>query len=493
MGRRGDDFGGALNRRASRDRFDIGRPIVGSVYPTKGKGLGVQGEAQYLDVLDRWDKEARWQSWRKGMALAHSGLIGAAERFTLMEVDHRDAYSLTPKWITDKVLLAGFTSRHSPEGRWTVALLPRGSEISPKPVGSDQKEFWHEPPPELKLPRRRLLELTFKAASPKLGSLGLAINSALIGEVIEDSAISAGVIEPDAAASIGLLCVAVREDIGKAYFDAERYWTRYRTGDGRLVTQEIKVDHRDPLPMFRRDHHLTQAMRLSCNCPSHCGLVFTRLLPGAKLGTQGFYPQRSPGGLHAKFEGAFEPDPEGVRRRFHNLPWDRIPGHECKHCAAVRFALGAPMEEPNDMPSLMSDYWLSLRAMGRIEEIDAPMSSERFLEQLRLSLLSEEAFSRLDMVLLAAAIGDCLGVVPQRVEPAPIGVAPPSAAVTGVDRQNEQHAGINPLEDSAAVFGDWWVPPARSVVRGFEGPGVIRSSEAVRPLNAPDQIPALIP
>ena len=145
------------------------------------------------------------------------------------------------------------------------------------------------------------------------------------------------------------------------------------------------------------------------------------------------------------------------------------------------------------MPSLMSDYWQSLKAMGRIEEIDAPMSNERFVEQLRLSLLSEEAFSQLDALLLAAAVGDCLGVVPQRVQSAPITAGPPSRSVSGLPRQNEQHAMVNPLEDSAAEFGDWWVPVTANVVRGYTAPGVITSREMIKPLADPQGLSHLIP
>lgn len=491
------DFSGGLGRRQQRDRFDVGRPLQGSVYPRKGKGLGVQGEAQYLDVLDKWDKETNWQSWRKGMALAYSGLIGVAERFTAVTVEHRDSFANTPRWRRSTLLLAGFTSRESPEGRWTVAVQPRGTEITRFSLrGSTQREFWYSDPAMPEQAPLRLMELTYVDSSKPQPRGVMFLNRMLIGEVIEDTAIDPDRLEEDLSAGIGLLCVAVWEAMGRAYFDATRYWVRERTTDGRLITREVAVGPNDPLPTFRSDRHLTQATTLSCNCPSHLGLAFTRLLPGPALGSQDYFPQRAPSGLGGAQRDLGEGNPEGVRRRFHSLPWDRIPGRECKHCHAVRFALGAPMEEPSDMLSLMSDYWQSLKAMGQLEEMDAPMTNERFLEQLRLSLLSEQAFSQLDITLLAACIGDCIGIAPQRVELSRIQLAPAAAvrSFSGPLRQNEQHPTSDPREDFDAVFGDWWVGRGTATaILGFDGPGQPRNTRAVEPITDPSAVPLVIP
>jgi hypothetical protein len=418
-------------------------------------------------------------------------------------------------------MLAGLSSRESPEGRWKVEIQPRGTEITALPVGSNQKEFWYRFPDDPTRAPLRLLEVDFKAAS--LGqSVSLNINRMLIGEVVEDTATGPRQLEEDPTAGIGLLCVAVHEASGKAYFDASRFWRRERTDDGRLVTREVTVSPQEPIPMFRAERHLSQTTTVSCNCPSHLGLSFTKLLSGPPLGSQDLFPQRAPSGLGGPQRVPGEGSPEGLRRRFRTLPWDRIPGEECKHCHAVRWALGAPMAEPADMQSLASDYWNDLKVMARVEQMDAPMRDPRFLDDLRLSLLNEQAFSQLDVSLLAASVGDCVGVTPQRVEfiadqlqgtaqpPAaqPPAALPPAAApftavpqaagpraAMGVLRQNEQHPTRDPSEDVDAVFGDWWVGRGTATaVHGFDGPAKPRSTRAIEPLPpGSTELPSVIP
>jgi hypothetical protein len=488
VGRTGDDFSGGIGRRRSPDRFDVGKPFVGSVYPTKGKGVGVQGEAVYLDLLAKWDKDGQWQSWRKGMTLAQNFFIGAAERFTAVVVEHRDSFALTPTWRSSTLLLAVFTSVQSPDGRWTVAIQPRGTEVTTQPVGSNQREVWYQDPAAPEDPPLRLLELNFKAAT-QVSSLRapLQLNRMLIGEVVEDSALKNGSIEDDLTAGIGLLCMAVYESEGLAYFDATRFWRRDRTVDGRLVTREIKVSAQEAIPTFRSDHCLTQATTISCNCPSHLGLEFVRFRAGQSLGTQALFPQRSPSGLENPKRGEGEGVPEGLRRRFQPLRWDRIPGWECKHCHAVRWALGAPMEEPTDMQSLASDYWQDMKVMSQVEQMDSPMRDPRFLDDLQRSLLNEQAFSMLDVSLLAACVGDCVGIAPQRVDLASVQLKQTTGPVPlndlNVLRQNEQHPTSDPLEDHDAVFGDWWVGRGTATaVFGFDGPAKPRSNRAIEPL-----------
>ncbi|MCE2836705.1 MAG: hypothetical protein LW834_07055 [Cyanobium sp. 49614_E6] len=493
---RGDVLAGGLGRRPVADQLGKGIAFSGSVYPSKGKGYGVQGEAAYPDLLAKWDKDGHWQSWRKGMALAQAQLVGAAERFTAVRVEHRDSFATTQQWRTSTLLLAGFTSQESPEGRWTVAIQPRGTEITAQPVGAAQKEFWYRFEDEPGRAPLRLLELDFKATAARSVS-PLHFNRMLVGEVLEDTAISGQRLEDDLTAGIGLLCVAVHEAEGKVYFDATRFWRRERTTDGRLITREVPVAAGDPLPTFRPGRHLTQATTVSCNCPAHLGMSFVQLRSGPRLGSQDLFPQRAPSGLGGPQRSAGEGDPEGVRRRFRLLPWDRIPGAECKHCHAVRWALGAPMAEPSDMQSLASDYWNDMRVMGRIEEMDAPLSDPRFLDDLRLSLLNEQAFSMLDVTLLAACVGDCVGIVPQRVELSPVQLLGGRAAraAVGVLRLNEQHPTTDPIEDVDAVFGDWWVGRGTATeVLGFDGPSKPRSSRAIEPLPpGSTDLPTAIP
>ncbi|MCE2838046.1 MAG: hypothetical protein LW834_13980 [Cyanobium sp. 49614_E6] len=522
MARGGDRIGnlsgnlsGNIGRRPGRDRFDIAQPLNSSVYPRKGKGYGVQGEAAYPDLLDHWDKLASWQSWRKGMSLARSQLIGAAERWSAIEVLHRDSYAATPSWRSSQLLLAGFTSSQSPEGRWTVAIQPRGTEISRQPVGGNQREFFYHFPDEPERPPLRLLEVKANLVALTGGGLPLHFNRMLIGEVLEDSAINFRQLADDPTDGLGLLCVAVHEEQGLAYFDASRCWRRERTADGRLINREIQIPPDAPLPTFRPARHLTQALTLSCNCPSHLGLEFAALRSGERLGGQNLFPQRAPSGLGGPRRSSGEGSPEGVRRRFAELPWDRIPGRECKHCHAVRWALGVPMAEPSDMPSPDSNYWRELSAMAQLEDMAGPMNQPWFLERLRDNLLDEQALSMLDATLLAACVGDAVGIVPQRVPLIPVQVAaaaptpllipaagPLRAGATplpysnlGVLRINEQHPSSSPDEDLDAVFGDWWTGRGTATeVLAFDGPAQVHTAApAIRPLPPNTPLPRVLP
>lgn len=511
--RSGGDYGG----RRGGDRLDRGRSFSSSIYPRRGKGYGVQGEAAYPDLLDHWDRLAGWQCWRKGMGLARSQLIGAAERWTAVEVLHRDSYAAAPTWRHSALLLAGFTSRQSPEGRWTVAVQPRGTEITPEPVGEQQREFWYQFPDEPERPPLRLLEVRFQAALD--GSAALHFSRMLIGEVLEDSAISAQDLAEDPVDGVGLLCVAVHEDEGVVYFDASRLWRRERLRDGRLQLRQEAIPAEAPLPQFRPERHLTQALTISCNCPSHLGIEFAKLRAGEALGGQNLFPQRAPSGLSGPQRAAGEGMPEGVRRRFAELPWERIPGRECKHCHAVRWALGCPMAEPNDMPSPDSDYWRDLAVMARLEDAVGPMDQPWFLERLQANLLDEQALSMLDATLLAACVGDAVGVVPQRVplaavqlrngptpQSTPLITAPllasrhPSAAdvgasaALGVLRINEQHPSRDPQEDQDAVFGDWWIGRGTATeILAFDGPAQVVKGAAIRPLPGDVGLPRVLP
>lgn len=522
MGRGGDRIGnvsgniaGGIGQRPARDRFDIGRSFSGSVYPSKGKGLGVQGEAAYPDLLDHWDRLAGWQSWRKGMTLARSQLIGAAERWSAVAVLHRDSYAATPTWRTSHLLLAGFTSDQSPEGRWTVAIQPRGTEITAAAIGANQQEVFYRNPNQPDQPPLRLLVISTAAPAP-LGAAPLHFNRMLIGEVLEDSAINATTLADDLTDGLGLLCVAVHEAAGLIYFDASRCWRRERTADGRLLYREIAIAPDAPLPRFRPERHLTQALTVSCNCPSHLGLEFARLRAGEQLGGQNLFPQRAPSGLGGPRRTSGEGTPEGVRRRFAELPWDRIPGRECKHCHAVRWALGAPMAEPNDMPSPDSAYWRERSAMAQLEDITGPMDQPWFLERLRSNLLDEQALSMLDATLLAASVGDAVGIVPQRVPLIPVQLATGSSAYgavgpahsrlqpqqgpvpygsLGVLRLNEQHPTTTPEEDQDAVFGDWWTGRGTATdILAFDGPAQVHSgAPAITPLPPDATLPRVIP
>lgn len=507
MGRRGDNLLGGLGRSTSfaadlgrKDSFAHGRPQASGVYPRKGKGYGQTGEAAFPDLLRHYDANQRWSSWRAGLMLASDGLVGAAERFTAVRVKTQNPFDASAGFIETTTLLAGFSSPHSPEGRWMVTIRERGQLTATRNLnGVQQRHLWIDDPDDPKGERQKLvLELQFPME--RASELAAALN--LVGEVVEDSAEGSQTLEVDPTAAKGLLCMAVHVATARLYFDASRYWKRQYTADGRLVLTPFDVGPRDPAPTFRSWMFLTQATTLSCNCPAFIGASFARLRAGEKLGGQALFPQQVGSEEMPEVGTHVAASDEGVQRRFRSLGWGRVPEDGCKHCHAVRWALGNPVREPSDMLSLASEYWKSLKAMGQFEGFQPPMAQPRFIEQLRLNLLDERAFSDLDATLLATSVGDAYGVVPQRLE---LNVHQQRGSGAGRffvpvhERFHRQHHSVHPGDDPDAMTGDWWIGRGTALEQGlhqvlvYTRDGAALTEPAITPVQHPDHIPTVVP
>lgn len=505
MARRGDNLSVGLSRPARfgadlgrRDSFSRGLPQAPGVFPRKGRGWGQVGEAAFPDLLRHYDSQQSWSSWRAGLQLASDGLVGAAERFTAVQVRSQNPFDASAGFVLSTTLLAGFSSPTSPEGRWMVTIRERGQFIAPLDLsGVVQRHEWIVDPDE---PDKQRPVLVLEYPMARASELASALN--LVGEVVEDSADSAGSLERDQLAGRGLLCLAVHLPTARLIFDASRFWVRQVNSKGQLRLMTVRIGPRDPLPVFRSFRHLTLALTLSCNCPAFIGAAFARLRMGEKLGGQELFPQQ--GGSEEMPEAGTHvaASDEGALRRFRGLGWERLPEAGCKHCHAVRWALGCPTQEPNDMLSLASDYWNSLKAMGQFEGALPPMAQPRFLERLRLNLLDERAFSGLDATLLATTVGEGYGVLPERLELTLQQRSPGGSSrffVPVHERFHRQHHSVNPGDDADAEVGDWWVGRGTALAGGvhqvqvFTLSGARRSMRAIEPLLNPDHLPTVIP
>lgn len=104
-----------------------GRPAAGGIYPTRGKGYGIAGEAAFPDLLTKWDKDQTYTSWRQGMDLAFDPAAMAGQRITAVNAVTVDPFN--PGGTTEQtVILAGFLSGNSPDGQWLVGLSQRGPD-----------------------------------------------------------------------------------------------------------------------------------------------------------------------------------------------------------------------------------------------------------------------------------------------------------------------------------------------------------------------------
>jgi hypothetical protein len=504
--RTGDSFGSAgfkaaklapaAGRRAG-DSFGQGLGIASGVFPRKGKGWGVAGEATYPDILNEWDRKQGWTPWRQGMTLAFNDLLQDTQQFQPVQVLSRPAWVPQEGWTYRPALTVGFPSRTSPEGRWTVTLKPRGTDISVFPLdGNAQKQLLLEDA-GLGVP---ILQVEVGAT---WGEGALSSASSLVGELVEDSAPSRLTIDPEDDEAVILLCVGVYPEDGLMLFDASQVWRRVLQPNGRRVLTRRLQKQGDPPLQFRQGRHLVQSTTLSCNCPAYLGLEYARLRPGSRLGGQELFPQRGPSQDGFRREGqdglgtllaAGQPevravDPlEGVARRFATLNWQRVPEQACKHIHAVRFALGCPIEEPDEYLSLASDYWSGLQGMGSMEELIAPLASARFVDQLRRRLFNEEAFRGLSSTISSGSIGDAHGIVPGRLvlDPRQVKSSLPSEEDASRLRFNEQAAISDPLAAEETVQGDLWVGRGTETAsRIYEAPQELIDADYAVPATEP--------
>jgi hypothetical protein len=212
-----------------------------------------------------------------------------------------------------------------------------------------------------------------------------------------------------------------------------------------------------------------QSTVISCNCPSHLGVEYGKLLGGPMLGSQAFYPQTMPGAAllerplqsatDRSFRAAAEQrtlDPlEGVARRFQLLGWERPPSPCCKHVHAVRFALGCPMAEPNDMPIVIDNPWSMRDGFDPWEGHGAPLASPRFKEELMQRAFFDDAVRGLASTITTGAIGDAFGITVEKTGLAPVQVGDPvRRAAIGDPRFCQQWTTVDPRQAETAVLGD---------------------------------------
>lgn len=453
MARRGGNrFDGP--RARPPDRFD--RPLrrAGGAHAPRARRPGDPVGGSYPDLLEHWDRTQTWTPWRRGMALAFNSLLRDRRQFQAATVLHLPAFQPQRAWRAASALLCIFPSSGSPEGRWTVTVKPRGTEISPRPLrGAEQRLVVNAQ--DSQLPERLLVVDVTGAWEP--GALASA--STLIGELVEDTAVSATAVTDENDEAVILMCVAVYPELGQMVFDATRRWRRFTSERGSVQLREEAIEA-PAVPYFRSGRHLTQSTTLSCNCPSALGLEYALLRPGSALGSQRNWPRGAPESLEAGGDLM-----EGVARRIFRLDWRRDPLNLCKHAHAARFALGCPVAEPDGVPSPASDYWDGLHGMLDVEELRAPLAHPRFLEAMNRRTLLDLAWARLDSTLLVGSVGDAFGVVPDRLQLVSEQVSASELEETNTRRRfNLQVPLATPEQGEEAVFGDVWAGRGTAVI-----------------------------
>lgn len=444
--------------RSTGDSFAAGKVDPGGVFPTKGKGAGIAGEAAFPDLLSNWDRKAQWQQWRRGVQLAFSE---QSAQVTLLQVQvlARPAFTPDNAFISQSTLVLQFPSETSPDGVWSVTVRPRGQEISPTLPSGQSEEFFYNPYNNTKT---RVMRVEGVGAWGT-GS-GVAATS-LIGELIEDTVGKSGrLLAPDEGHALMVLSVDTKNNY--LLCDATRQWRYQQQDNGAYLLRELPIGPDDPLPVFGNGRRLTQSMTLSCSCPAQQGAQFFRLGRDLRIGVQGAFPQQGGQYPPSGKDSDSGDTPEGVSRIFRDIEWMRDPGVECKHCVAARWLLRAPTTEPTDMPSPAAGNWGKGELVEQMETVDPMLARGRLEMHNEKTLLDATAWSNLSVTLVAAAAGDAYTVMPtpQQVRPfVPLFTTDSRLLLMHKNvedeqgRFNEMHWSPDPTTEDRALRGDWWV------------------------------------
>jgi hypothetical protein len=383
-------FGGSFDRGlAYSSKMRVDRPLL---------------SARPRNLLQSADAESGWRRWREGMRLAVQQLGELDGQYSTARLLRSSPFSVDGALQAFPVLLVGFPSRSSPEGRWTVTVLNRGSVQATEALTPERQQ-------EVTVRWQQLNALmewetkTWRLLRVEVGPIwseGDGVESDLVGELLEDSLLPDGTWRADEDVKLRMV-VAVDYVNDAIYLDGEREWRREakETPDGRdrhRITQK-PIYEWQPLEL-ENGTFLVQSTSLSCNCPDEQGLVLK--------------DWRSRRANASQPSGALVPvgvDPvDAVANRFRAHDWQRVPENACKHQHAVRWALGWPTAEPVDVLSLQHDYWTDPARYAEMEEIAPPLLDPRFPDLLAAEVRRDALWRGLDQLVGALSAADVASV-----------------------------------------------------------------------------------
>ena len=423
-------FTGRRQQKASSQGFGgppAEKPMRADSFDRPQSGRSAYGIAQIRDGLRSLDASSSARAWRQGLSLA-GALIGEPETpVRAARILHSSPFSAIGGLRETPVVQYAFASIHSPEGRWTVTVLPRGAERASLPLDTKNQQDvllnWDELN-SLKQWQHKQWRVLKVFVGPLFTSNTL--ESDLVGELVEDSLQRDGSWADDDDVRMRMVIGVERRQIGGAtlILDGEREWRRQVIDEPggrrrrRLVERRIQPHESIRLRQGRR---LVQSTAVSCNCPQSLGVVLSDWRRGLSADQQDAVElsnaaARSGG---TNIEGVLSPagydDVEAVGRRFKSYEWSRNPFEACKHEHAVRFEIGVPTAEPPDALSLVSDYWTSRTAQMSLDEMVAPLGHDRFTERLSRSLAFDQHWHGLDPLLEAIGAADVVSVTPSEL------------------------------------------------------------------------------
>ncbi len=112
----------------------IGLNKAKGLYPSKGKGLGVYGTAQFPTILESYNRQSDYTRWQLGQAY----YFGTGRSWDDLSIYSNSRFTTGAVSGISKDIVTMFPSETSPERTWYVGQRTRGSIILPNALASSQ-------------------------------------------------------------------------------------------------------------------------------------------------------------------------------------------------------------------------------------------------------------------------------------------------------------------------------------------------------------------
>jgi len=315
----------------------IGLNKAKGLYPSKGKGLGLYGTAQFPTILESYNRTSDYKRWQLGQAY----YFGTGRTWDDLSIYSNSRFTTGAVDGTSKDIITMFPSEKSPERVWYVGQRTRGSITIPVTIGSRQQTFTGDPDPSNH-------RLRFDA-NGVLSFSQLQIFNIFIGDQFEDTGTTGNYpdnVVPKPAGSVALTLVEVNASTGHLFFDLSRPYGRVEI-NGKIYWKKLDYDPANP-HIFNAGRRLNSSTKFFCCCPDHLGGALANLeFPKGDV-DQDMFPMPN---ASRTVRAAWESQGAGYYRQWRSLNSRVDMRRECKHIHAMRWECGIPWYEPNDIPT----------------------------------------------------------------------------------------------------------------------------------------------
>ena len=315
----------------------IGVNKAKGLYPSKGKGLGLYGTAQFPTILESYNRTSDYKRWQLGQAY----YFGTGRTWDDLSIYSNSRFTTPAVTGVSKDIVTMFPSEKSPERVWYVGQRTRGSIAIPNTITSNrQTVFATDPDPANHRLRFDISVLPFGLRN---------IFNIFIGDQFEDTGTTGAYpdnVLPKPVGSLALTLVDVNASSGHLFFDLSRAYTRVEL-NGTIYWKEKEYDPANP-HTFQDGRYLISSTKLFCCCPDHLGGALANLEFPKGDADQDMFPMPN---ASRTVRAAWERQGAGYYRQWRSLNSRVDRRRECKHMHAMRWECGIPWYEPNDIPT----------------------------------------------------------------------------------------------------------------------------------------------